>query len=234
MMGNIILDRNEIASVFEASDLDFDLYLDMLEENQNRKKNRFVQKLIKIMSSWIAPVVALIFVVSFEMGRRERLKADTKVNTDALEKGLEEESNGTKNNIGSSTGVIQLTDEILGYGGHGTIVYKGILDKRQVAVKRLLSMYHKSADREISLLIESDGHPNVVRYFLKEIRGDFVYLALELCDMSLNDLIVSLSKLKNARKENLHLSQTDDFESATKSLLYQIASGVRHIHSLRM
>jgi hypothetical protein len=33
MMGNIILDRDEIASVFEASDLDFDLYLDMLEEN---------------------------------------------------------------------------------------------------------------------------------------------------------------------------------------------------------
>ena len=230
MMGNIILDRDEIASVFEASDLDFDLYLDMLEENQNRKKNRFVQKMIKIMSSWIAPVVALIFVLSFEMGRRERLKAD-KVNAEASEKELDD-ANGTKSNV--DTGVIQLTDEILGYGGHGTIVYKGVVDKRQVAVKRLLSMYHTSADREISLLIESDGHPNVVRYFLKEIRGDFVYLALELCDMSLNDLIVSLSKLKNIRKENFDLSETDGFESATKSLLFQIASGVRHIHSLRM
>jgi serine/threonine protein kinase len=231
MMGNIILDRDEIASVFEASDLDFDLYLDMLEENHNRKKNRFVQKLIKIMSSWIAPIVALIFVVSFEMGRRERLKAE-KISTET-EKGSDE-TNGTAINNGINTGVIQLTDEILGYGGHGTIVYRGVLDKRQVAVKRLLSMYHTSADREISLLIESDGHPNVVRYFLKEIRGDFVYLALELCDMSLNDLIVSLSKLKNARKSNFQLSGNDDFESATKSLLFQIASGVRHIHSLRM
>ena len=230
MMGNIILDRDEIASVFEASDLDFDLYLDMLEENQNRKKNRFAQKMMKIMSSWIAPVVALIFVLSFEMGRRERLKAD-KVNAEASEKELDDIS-GTKSN--ADTGVIQLTDEILGYGGHGTIVYKGVVDKRQVAVKRLLSMYHTSADREISLLIESDGHPNVVRYFLKEIRGDFVYLALELCDMSLNDLIVSLSKLRNIRKENFDLSESDGFESATKSLLFQIASGVRHIHSLRM
>lgn len=229
MMGNIILDRDEIASVFEASDLDFDLYLDMLEENQNRKKNRFVQ----IMSSWIAPVVALLFVVSFEIGRRERLKAD-KVSAEASEK-QPEESNGTGSSIANSTGIIQLTDEILGYGGHGTIVYKGVLDKRQVAVKRLLSMYHTSADREISLLIESDGHPNVVRYFLKETRGDFVYLALELCDMSLDDLIVSLSKLKNTRKENLQLApDTEDVESATKSLLFQIASGVRHIHSLRM
>lgn len=231
MMGNIILDRDEIASVFEASDLDFDLYLDMLEENQNRKKNRFVQKLIKIMSSWIAPVVALIFVVSFEMGRRERLKVD-KVSADTEK--VQDESSGTSNNVGNSVGVIQLTDEILGYGGHGTIVYKGVLDKRLVAVKRLLSMYHTSADREISLLIESDGHPNVVRYFLKEIRGDFVYLALELCAMSLNDLIMSLSKLKNSRKDNLHVSGIGDFESATKSLLFQIASGVRHIHSLRM
>lgn len=179
MMGNMILDRDEMASVFEASDLDFDLYLDMLEENQNRKKTRFVSSLIKIMSSWIAPVVALIFVLSFEMGRRERLKRDRE-NADALDKG-NDESNTLNNNI--SSGVIQLTDEILGYGGHGTIVYKGVLDKRQVAVKRLLSMYHTSADREISLLIESDGHPNVVRYFLKEIRGDFVYLALELCAM---------------------------------------------------
>ncbi|KAL7490125.1 hypothetical protein ACHAW6_015851, partial [Cyclotella cf. meneghiniana] len=233
MMGNIILDRDEMASVFEASDLDFDLYLDMLEGNNNRKKSSFFQKLIKIMSSWIAPVVALIFVVSFEMGRRERLKAERKGNADSSNS-VFDESSAVNRNSGNNPGVIQLTDEILGYGGHGTIVYKGVLDKRQVAVKRLLSMYHTSADREISLLIESDGHPNVVRYFLKEIRGDFVYLALELCDMSLNDLIVSLSKLKNARKENLHLSDTDDFESATKSLLFQIASGVRHIHSLRI
>ena len=94
-------------------------------------------------------------------------------------------------------------------------------------------MYHASADREISLLIESDGHPNVVRYFLKEMRGDFVYLALELCNMSLNDLIVSLSKLRNnIRKENLQFSS--GVEIATKSLLYQIASGVKHIHSLRI
>eukprot|EP00970_Alexandrium_tamarense_P019853 scaffold14541_cov207-Alexandrium_tamarense.AAC.5 len=237
MMGNI-LDRNEIASVFEASDLDFDLYLDMLEGNNNRKKNSYFQQFIKVMSSWIAPTVALIFVVSFEMGRRERLKAEKSGGSDNIDSVGNafsgDELNDANNSNLINQGAIQLTDEILGYGGHGTIVYKGVLDKRQVAVKRLLSMYHTSADREISLLIESDGHPNVVRYFLKEMRGDFVYLALELCDMSLNDLIVSLSKLRTTRKDNFEISGTDDFESATKSILYQIASGVRHIHSLRI
>ena len=101
-------------------------------------------------------------------------------------------------------------------------------------MKRLLTQFNWTAEREIGLLIKSDGHPNVVRYFLKEMRGDFVYLALELCDLSLNDLIVSLSKLRNIRKENFQftIGNADDFESATKSLLFQIASGVRHIHSL--
>jgi serine/threonine-protein kinase/endoribonuclease IRE1 len=236
-MGNLLDDDGNVdmAAFFESSDLDYDLYLDMLEGNNNRKKNSVFQQFLKIMSSWIAPTVALLFVVSFEMGRRERLKREVKSSTEASRGGtFTDESNEAQNNSKSHGGVIQLSEEILGFGGHGTIVYKGVLDKRQVAVKRLLNMYHASADREIELLIESDGHPNVVRYFLKEMRGDFVYLALELCDLSLNDLIVSLSKLRNIRKENFHLTigNADDVESATKSLLFQIASGVRHIHSL--
>lgn len=58
----------------------------------------------------------------------------------------------------------------------GTIVYRGTLDGRPVAVKRMLRAFHAAADREMRLLIESDGHPNVVRYFLREQAGDFVYL----------------------------------------------------------
>jgi len=201
-------------------------HIDLLQEN-NRKNITYSQYFIKILTSWIAPTVALIFVLSFEMGRRQRLKRLASGEGNATE----EDKDAPNSNINNQGGVIQLSDEILGYGGHGTVVYRGVLDKRQVAVKRLLAMYHASADREISLLIESDGHPNVVRYFLKEVRGDFVYLALELCNMSLNDLIVSLSKLKNNMRKG---SIDGDFESATKSLLFQIASGVRHIHSLRI
>ena len=173
MMGNL-LDVNGNVDMASLSD-----YIDLLEGN-SRKKSTYFQHFIKIMSSWIAPTVALIFVLSFEMGRRERLKAEaSKNNSDAIsgdgistdKSAKDAQNNNSTNNQG---GVIQLSEEILGYGGHGTIVYKGVLDKRQVAVKRMLAMYHASADREISLLIESDGHPNVVRYFLKEMRGDFV------------------------------------------------------------
>jgi hypothetical protein len=82
-------------------------------------------------------------------------------------------------------GSLKVSDRVLGYGSHGTIVFHGELNGRAVAVKRMLSQFHKSIDREIASLIRSDGHPNVVRYFLKEEKNDFVYLGLQLCEMSL-------------------------------------------------
>jgi serine/threonine-protein kinase/endoribonuclease IRE1 len=97
----------------------------------------------------------------------------------------------------------------------------------------MLKAYHASADREISLLIESDGHPNVVRYFLKEARGDFVYLALELCDLSLHDMIGAMV----ARRTSFEANPSDPprcISPSVKMTLLQVASGVRHLHSLRI
>lgn len=54
-------------------------------------------------------------------------------------------------------GCLTVSDTVLGYGSHGTIVYKGLLEGRRVAVKRMLTEFHARADREIRLLIESDG-----------------------------------------------------------------------------
>lgn len=176
-------------------------------------KKKKHSKILKILGSWLPPTIALIFVLSFEMGRRKRQK-DLAELGDLSSSAVSAEDGG----------VIQVYDDvILGYGGHGTVVFKGMLDGRQVAVKRMLKAYHASADREISLLIESDGHANVVRYFLKEARGDFVYLALELCDLSLHDLIGSLCNEPRVRSL-----------AATRSILLQIACGVRHLHHLRI
>ena len=36
---------------------------------------------------------------------------------------------------------------VLGYGSHGTVVYRGSLNGRPVALKRMLSQFHLSADR---------------------------------------------------------------------------------------
>ena len=85
----------------------------------------------------------------------------------------------------SRVGSLLLTADVLGYGSHGTVVLRGSLNGRPVAVKRMMSRFNRAADREVSLLIRSDGHPNVVRYFLRETKNEFVYLALQLCNMSL-------------------------------------------------
>ena len=237
-----------------------------------KAKQKWFHTLFKVMTSWIPPAVALAFVISFELGRRERLKKEnihvyndspfhrqSKLSSthsassldpnDMSQHNLQQSSSNRNTMIENMTkdgnfGAIQVSDDILGYGGHGTVVYRGTLASRSVAVKRMLQTYHASADREISLLISSDGHPNVVRYFLKEARGDFVYLALELCDLSLHDLIVELrtsKKILAASSSSSSLSNNSTTmerltkrEKAMQNMLKQIAEGVRHIHGLRI
>ena len=219
-----------------------------------RQNKRSDQKIFRVLGSWLPPTIALIFVLSFELGRRKRLKDEKNdqqeffLTTEQMEKVNGMISSDNKFDIGQRDSeklrpqeVISVSEEVLGYGGHGTVVYKGVLDGRDVAVKRMLKAYHASADREISLLIESDGHPNVVRYFLKEVRGDFVYLALELCDLSLHELIGVLREkqqdndisVMSDANESANVLPTESVNASLK-ILFQIASGVKHLHSLRI
>jgi hypothetical protein len=59
-------------------------------------------------------------------------------------------NNPTDKNL---TGSIQVSNEVLGHGSHGTVVYRGQLAGRPVAVKRLLNDYHKTAERYFVLCI---------------------------------------------------------------------------------
>ncbi|GJJ72815.1 serine/threonine-protein kinase/endoribonuclease IRE1 [Entomortierella parvispora] len=120
---------------------------------------------------------------------------------------------------------ITVTDTVLGYGSHGTVVYKGQYDGRSVAVKRLLIDFYDVAFHEVRLLQESDDHPNVVRYFRSEQCDRFLYIALELCSASLDDII----ERKNSQPFK-DLSATLDPEK----ILYQIISGIHHLHSLKI
>lgn len=234
------------------SDIDHSLtYLPLEIHERNRyeygNENRGSGIFFKVLMSWIPPAVALAFVVLFEMGRRGRAFAEksrgvndedvASISTPSLTRDVVNSVIRTNDN--QQQGVIQLSEEVLGYGGHGTVVYKGELDGRQVAVKRMLKAYHASAEREISLLIESDGHPHVVRYFLKETRGDFVYLALELCDITMQDLIVALTKkriemFKSNEESLINLQNLPGIEEALKKTLLEVAQGIKHIHSLRI
>lgn len=116
---------------------------------------------------------------------------------------------------------LSITEHILGFGSHGTIVFKGFFENRPVAVKRMLLDFYDVASHEINLLQESDDHSNVIRYFCSQEKNKFLYIALELCSSSLEDLV-------EKKKENL------DVTVETSEILYQIANGVNHLHSLKI
>ncbi|MBW0470341.1 hypothetical protein O181_010056 [Austropuccinia psidii MF-1] len=122
-------------------------------------------------------------------------------------------------------GSLVVTNDTIGYGSHGTVVLKGTFQGRQVAVKRLLKDFVTLASHEVSLLQESDDHPNVVRYFVKESLDNFLYIALELCNASLYDLI--------ERKQFKEYEELLDIFNIKKALK-QITSGLSYLHKLKI
>jgi serine/threonine-protein kinase/endoribonuclease IRE1 len=117
------------------------------------------------------------------------------------------------------------TEKNIGTGSNGTVVFEGTFDGRKVAVKRMLMQFFDIASQETKLLRESDDHPNVIRYFAQQQAGDFLYIALELCPASLADVI---STPQNHRA----LAQAG--ERDLPDVLYQITSGLAHLHKLRI
>ncbi|KAJ6481659.1 hypothetical protein C8R45DRAFT_905022 [Mycena sanguinolenta] len=118
-----------------------------------------------------------------------------------------------------------VSDHVLGYGSHGTVVYRGALQGRAVAVKRLLQDFVTLASREVSILQESDDHPNVIRYYYQEAHSNFLYIALELCPATLADLIETPDR--DAWRD---IALAFD----PKRALRQITSGLKHLHGLKL
>ncbi|KAL1833058.1 hypothetical protein ACET3Z_002709 [Daucus carota] len=95
-----------------------------------------------------------------------------------------------QNADGRVVGKLFLMNKEIAKGSNGTVVLEGIYEGRPVAVKRLVRAHHDVAFKEIQNLIASDRHSNIVRWYGVEYDQDFVYLSLELCTCSLNDLIL--------------------------------------------
>ncbi|XP_077930148.1 serine/threonine-protein kinase/endoribonuclease IRE2 [Halichoerus grypus] len=110
--------------------------------------------------------------------------------------------------------------DVLGRGAGGTFVFRGQLEGRAVAVKRLLRECFGLVRREVQLLQESDRHPNVLRYFCTERGPQFHYIALELCQASLQEYV------ENPELERWGLEPS--------MALQQLMCGLAHLHSLHI
>ncbi|KIR32368.1 IRE protein kinase [Cryptococcus deuterogattii MMRL2647] len=118
---------------------------------------------------------------------------------------------------------LAISDTIIGFGSHGTVVLKGTWGGRPVAVKRLLSDFTRLASQEVKLLQASDDHPNVIRYYCQEKRDNFLYIALDLCQASLADLIESPEKYRELA------DQLD-----RKRALMEVTKGLKHLHGMKI
>ncbi|KAF6202382.1 hypothetical protein GE061_004781 [Apolygus lucorum] len=173
-------------------------------------------------SKFLVLIVALLFVVVvsmfwYIMAQVREIKQSSQ--------GSSQGSGGPNGPISVQKGVVTIgkisfdTQDILGKGCEGTFVFRGNFDGRSVAVKRLLPECFTVADREVQLLRESDAHPNVIRYFSTEEDSQFRYIALELCDATLQDFVE-----KGICQEDV----------SAVDVLKQAISGLEHLHYLKI
>ncbi|KAJ9105294.1 hypothetical protein QFC21_001662 [Naganishia friedmannii] len=140
------------------------------------------------------------------------------------------DTTGAKSNVAAKRSLatqkkdgLIVTEDVLGYGSQGTVVFKGVFQGRAVAVKRLVADHFSIASQEVSLLQASDDHQNVVRYYYQEQRDKFLYIALELCPASLADIIECPQ-----RRQELASAFNP------KKAMYQISAGLKHLHELKI
>ena len=69
-------------------------------------------------------------------------------------------------------------------------------------------------DREMDLLCFADQHSNILRYFCTESDSQFRYIAFQLFQMTLNELVNNNFTLKELPKHDFHIMSI--LEQATK------------------
>ncbi|PPR91721.1 hypothetical protein GOBAR_AA28959 [Gossypium barbadense] len=211
--------------------------------------------------AFFATLLTIIVFAFYLLKRGKGSKQDQEVKLQSVPKKKKPKRVG--NNLvdgrvdGRRIGKLLVSNKEIAKGSNGTIVLEGIYDGRPVAVKRLVQTHHDVALKEIQNLIASDQHPNIVRWYGVEFDQDFVYLSLERCTCSLNDLIYVCSesfqnqaivkdedsKFFNECNVRLHsvmennkvieLWKSNGHPSAhLLKLLRDIVSGLAHLHEL--
>ncbi|GMS82652.1 hypothetical protein PENTCL1PPCAC_4827, partial [Pristionchus entomophagus] len=112
----------------------------------------------------------------------------------------------------------------LGEGSLGTVVFRGKLEDRDVAVKRVQLGYaskEKEVEREVANLIKADSHPNVIQYFCTESDDICRFIVLELCEASLHDYV---------KKETIR----ESVDISSDELLRQTTVGLAYLHIIKI
>ncbi|XP_073245548.1 serine/threonine-protein kinase/endoribonuclease IRE1-like [Porites lutea] len=198
------------------------------EEERRQQQEMFEmmkihQRLLYTIIATIGIPVVLLVVFYIERSTRQYSVPSRNSSYSGSSQKVADQSEQPVDNMNSfvSVGKISFSlKDVLGRGCEGTVVYKGKFDGRDAAVKRILPDCFSFADREVDLLRESDAHPNVIRYFCTEEDQQFRYIALELCEATL--------------QEYTEDPTFDRHGLAPVAVLEQATSGLTYLHSLNI
>lgn len=136
-------------------------------------------------------------------------------------------------------------DSLLGHGANGTAVYRGTFESRSVAVKRTVKSRNVSVSasleesRELEML-RSVQHPNLVHYYCVEEDINFRYLALELCQCTLDQYLLADSGSKTPTDLQTQTDSQTQIQNSKLAILTegeicsQILKGLCYLHSLNI
>lgn len=182
--------------------------------------NSLVNNLIYLVCSLIALVIVIPLTITYYYwwsSSSSKSSANPETTTTTAVNPIQSHTDSKNIKIGK---ISYNTTDIIGRGCAGTCVYKGLFEDRQhVAVKRIVSDCYKLANREIELLRKLQ-HTHLIRYFATEYDNQFLYIAIELAELTLAEYIENRDKLK--------------FHFDKKEILHQACLGLAHLHSLNI
>ncbi len=116
------------------------------------------------------------------------------------------------------------SSSLLGRGSSGTIVFRGSVEGRDAAVKRLDKDLWSLAEKEIAALQQGrcDESKHVVSYYGHERDNAYIYLALSRCSNTLGKC------LENKGEVVCQLDRVDE----RLRVLHELALGIAHLHDL--
>lgn len=106
-------------------------------------------------------------------------------------------------------------NSVLGTGSTGTIVYKGKLGDREIAIRRVAKIFSNTIGKEIAVMLLNNNHPNILRYYAREVDADYFFIGMELCEGNLATFIAD---------------KTLKQKISPKQILQQSAEGLHYLH----
>ena len=111
------------------------------------------------------------------------------------------------------------TENSLGLSSNNNRAYKGKYGQRPIAIKKISLIALKTDKNDICLMLQSDIHENVLKFFGLEVDKEFIYIGMELCICNLATFI----KSQDLRQK-----------LPTKTIFHQTAEGFNYLHQLNI